>query len=294
VPLLTLLLVAIPERGVKAAPGDRVVWEGETPYQFAQIVDDEQGRRVLRLNEGWATHSIRPGPTGLVGGYWDRLLCLPALIDRPQGRLAVLGNAGGTTAVQYARFWPEWTVDGVEIDPAISELGYRYLDMGTARLTVHSADARPWLDRSDARFDAIAIDAYRQPYIPFQLVTAEFFRSVRDHLAPGGAVMINVGAPPGEDAALARIAGTMAAVFPVVMQAPVNGFNTVVWGYLDADTQPIAHPPALAPICDRLEAEAVRIAPIDDPLTDDHAPIEWLTDTALLSYLREGAPGVER
>ena len=26
-------------------------------------------------------------------------------------------------------------------------------------------------------------------------------------------------------------------------------------------------------------------------LTDDHAPIEWLTDRAILDYLRAGAPG---
>ena len=33
------------------------------------------------------------------------------------------------------------------------------------------------------------------------------------------------------------------------------------------------------------------MTPEHDPLTDDHAPIEWLTDRALLAYLREGAPG---
>jgi hypothetical protein len=28
-------------------------------------------------------------------------------------------------------------------------------------------------------------------------------------------------------------------------------------------------------------------------LTDDHAPVEWLTDSALVSYLRDGAPGAK-
>ena len=28
-------------------------------------------------------------------------------------------------------------------------------------------------------------------------------------------------------------------------------------------------------------------------LTDDHSPLEWITDRALLEYLREGAPGAE-
>ena len=256
---------------------------------------------MLRLNEGWATHSIKPGPSGLVGGYWDRATCLPAAVGKPDdGRLAILGNAGGTNAVQYARFWPTWHVDGVEIDPVISDLGYRYLGMREANLTVHAADARPWLDQSAGRFDGIIIDAYHQPYIPFHLVTQEFFRSVRTHLAPGGAVMINVGAPEGHDQALRAIAETMATVFPVVEQAQVNAFNTVVWGYRDAETAVGASarlrgaPAPLTALCAQTAADAKRVAPTADPLTDDHAPIEWLTDTALLAYLQEGAPGAER
>ncbi|MEY4225845.1 MAG: hypothetical protein RL190_602 [Actinomycetota bacterium] len=297
-PLAIGLLLLVPEAGVKAAPGDAVLWEGESPYQFVQVVREGDGDTVLRLNEGWATHSIKVGPTGLVGGYWDRPLCLPVALDRPEdGRLAVLGNAAGTTAVQYARFWPTWAVDGVEIDGLVSEAGYRYFDMGEANLTVHTADARPWLEASDASFDAIAIDAYRQPYIPFHLVTLEFFETVRDRLAPGGAVMINVGAPPGQDQALVRIAQTMARVFPEVEMARVNEFNTVVTGYRDAGTAaPAAERMAaqtgpLAEDCNALAADRETVAEAGEPLTDDHAPVEWLTDTALLSYLSEGAPG---
>jgi len=299
-PLAIGLLLLIPETGVKAAPGDTVLWEGESPYQFVQVVREGDGDTVLRLNEGWATHSIKVGPTGLVGGYWDRPLCLPVALDRPaDGRLAVLGNAAGTTAVQYARFWPAWAVDGVEIDGLVSEAGYRYFDMGEANLTVHTADARPWLEASDASFDAIAIDAYRQPYIPFHLVTLEFFETVRDRLAPGGAVMINVGAPPGQDQALVRIAQTMAHVFPEVELARVNEFNTVVTGYRDAGTAaPAAERMAaqtgpLADDCRALAADREVVPRAGEPLTDDHAPVEWLTDTALLTYLSEGAPGAQ-
>ena len=297
-PLAIALLLLVPESGVKAAPGDSVLWEGESPYQFVQVVREEDGDTILRLNEGWATHSIKVGPSGLVGGYWDRPLCLPVAIDRPEdGRIAVLGNAAGTTAVQYARFWPTWAVDGVEIDGLVSEAGYRFFGMGEANLTVHTADARPWLAASDDAFDAIAIDAYRQPYIPFHLVTREFFETVRERLAPGGAVMINVGAPPDQDQALIRIAQTMAHVFPEVEMARVNDFNTVVTGYRDAGTAaPAAERMAaqtgpLAADCNALAADREPVARAGEPLTDDHAPVEWLTDTALLSYLSEGAPG---
>lgn len=300
-PVVIGLLLLIPEQAVKAAPGDQVVWEGESAYQFVQVVDDAAGDRVLRLNEGWAAHSIKVGPSGLVGGYWDRVLCLPLAIDRPVGRLAVLGNAGGTTAVQFARFWPGWQVDGVEIDPTVTDVGYRLFGMGEAsQLTVHSADARPWLQATDARFDGIVIDAYRQPYIPFHLVTREFFELVRDRLVPGGAVAINVGAPPGQDLALSRISQTMALVFPVVTRSRVGNFNTVVTGYRNSATavgaskRLAAAPPPLTEVCADFAANAQAVAPTTDPLTDDLAPVEWMTDAALFAYLQDGAPGAGR
>ena len=36
---------------------------------------------------------------------------------------------------------------------------------------MHTADARPFLREHRRRYDAILVDAYRQPYIPFYLAT---------------------------------------------------------------------------------------------------------------------------
>ena len=57
--------------------------------------------------------------------------------------------------------------------------------------------------------DAIVIDAYRQPYIPFYLTTLEFFRLVRERLAPGGVVIVNVGHPEGSTKLQKVLAATM-------------------------------------------------------------------------------------
>ena len=53
------------------------------------------------------------------------------------------------------------------------------------------------------------MDADRQPYIPFYLVTREFFQEVHDHLQPGGTVMVNVGHPEGSDRLEKVLAATM-------------------------------------------------------------------------------------
>ena len=91
-------------------------------------------------------------------------------------------------------------------------------------------DARPWLERSGGGYDAIMVDAYRQPYIPFYLTTREFFELTRERLAPGGIAIVNVGHPEGSDE-LERVLGrTMAAAFPRVLRYPIEPTNTLLVG----------------------------------------------------------------
>jgi len=52
-------------------------------------------------------------------------------------------------------------------------------------------------------------------------------------------------------------------------------------------------PAPLTTVCEPMARNQQRIQSTTDPLTDDHAPVEWLTDTALLAYLRDGAPGAK-
>ena len=66
-------------------------------------------------------------------------------------------------------------------------------------MRVFHEDARPFLRRTDERYDVIIVDVYRQPYIPFYLATREFFELARDRLRPGGMVVVNVGHPEGQD-----------------------------------------------------------------------------------------------
>ena len=88
----------------------------------------------------------------------------------------------------------------MEIDPELEEVGGATSTWASnPNLTVHNEDARPWLRRSAGDYDVIMVDAYRQPYIPFYLATREFFELVRDRLAPGGVVIVNVGHPEGND-----------------------------------------------------------------------------------------------
>jgi spermidine synthase len=291
-PVAIAALMAIPVGTLKAEAGDgRVIYEKETQYQYARVVERSGGVRILELNEGQAQHSHYNPHTVLTGAYWDGYLVLPfAVRGAPPRRMAVLGNAAGTTARAYGRFFPRTWIDGVEIDPELSRIGRRFFGMTNPRLRLHHEDARPWLRRTDERYDLIEVDAYRQPYIPFYLTTKEFFESVRDHLTPGGVVIVNAGHPRGQDDLEKVLSATMGAVFPHLARDPIESTNTLVLGSQRApSSQRLSRAAAQLPAGLRPLAHdsARRLAP---PLrggtvySDDRAPVEWLIDRSIVGY----------
>ncbi len=290
---LLAILLAIPPAVVKAQSG--LIHEEESRYQFIQVVQSGQ-ERLLYLNEGYAIHSVWRPDTVLTGGDWDMFLAAPPLLGRPAERVATLGNAAGTTARAYGVYYPEARIDGVELDPAVSAVGRRYFGLDdNPRLTVHTADARPFLQASRERYDLILVDAYRQTYVPFYLATREFFRLCRERLAPGGIVALNVSTVPGDDRLARAVAGTLRSEFPQVVTWQALRFNQFVVGLTAPQSRAVmtarlsTAPSDLLPLTRLFARDLREAAPAARPWTDDHAPVEWITDRMIAAYALRGA-----
>jgi spermidine synthase len=285
-------LAAIPPGAVKAKQG--LLFEDESRYQFIQVVERDDARR-LYLDEGLAVHSIWRPSTVLTGGVWDMFLTVPPLLGRQVESVAILGNAGGTTARAFGVFYPEARIDGVEIDPAVTKAGRRYLGLeDNPRLEVHTADARPFLRSREERYDLIFVDAYRPPYVPFYLATQEFFRLARERLRPGGIIALNVAMVPGDERLVEGVGGTLATEFPAVAAWPALRFNQLVLGFTERasgaelERRLRGAPARLLPLTRLLVAEWKPVEPADDPWTDDRSPVEWITDRMIVEYAAEG------
>jgi spermidine synthase len=291
-PTAIAVLIALPVGTLKAqADGGRVIHEAETEYQYARVVEYPDGHRTLELNEGQAEHSVYYPDRVLTGDVWDGHLVLGfAAFDEPPRRVAILGNAAGTTSRAYEEFFPETRVDGVEIDAELSEIGREYFDMNNPRLHLYHEDARPFLRRIDADYDQISVDAYRQPYIPFYLTTEEFFETVRDRLREGGVLVVNAGHPEGQDDLEKVLTATIGEVFPHVARDPIEDTNTLIV----ASEAPLSAgrlrdaagdlPPGLRGTA---IAASGRLGPPlrgGDVYTDDRAPVEWLIDKSIVDY----------
>ena len=291
-PVAIAALLVLPVGSLKATSADgKVIYEAETPYQYARVVEDQLGKRTLELNEGQAFHSVYEPHGVLTGDYWDSMLVLPFLARTdPPRSVAILGNAAGTTTRIYEEYLPRTEIDGVEIDAELSEIGRRYFDMNNPNLHLYHEDARPFLRRIDKDYDVILVDAYRQPYIPFYLATREFFELCRDRLADAGTLIVNVGHPEDQDDLEEVLSATMAEVFPNILRDPVEESNTLLVGS-EAPLSPrmlrtsaSQFPRELSTL---VRATASRLDPPlegGDVYTDDKAPVEWLIDKAIIDY----------
>ena len=282
-------------------------YDKESAYNYIQVQEDEDGFRYLYLNEGQGIHSQWHPTQVFYGRTWDFFLTGP-FFNRPPftadqvGSLLVIGLAAGTIARQYTEIYGGIAIDGIEIDAAILEAGARFFEMNPSampNLTPYVGDGRYILNQLDRKYDVIAIDAYRPPYIPWHLTTMEFFAEAKARLTADGVVMINVGRTDTDRRLVDALAHTLSFVYPSIhaMDVP-HSFNTILAATVqatEADSllENMRYPvdnvnPILYEILSAGAAALAAPGESDILFTDDRAPVETLVDSMVLNFLLSG------
>ena len=295
--LIPMALSVLTMRGpIKPAFGSNLggilLAERESAYNYIQVVQLGDETQLL-LNEGVGIHSVYEQNSILTGAYWDYFLVAPYFNTPPYtpARLrsvAIIGLGAGTAARELTAAYGPLPIDGVEIDGTIIELARQYFHMNEPNLHVLIQDGRSWLDTTSQQYDEIAIDAYQQPYVPFQFTTREFFQAVRDHLTPTGVVAVNAARTATDFRLVEALAQTMHAVFPNVYIIDTAAFdNSVIigtnahtsLGNFKINTARLANP-YLAPVAFNSLAYGHMREEHKSAVwfTDDRAPVEQLID----------------
>ncbi|HRQ24946.1 MAG TPA: fused MFS/spermidine synthase, partial [Anaerolineales bacterium] len=192
-------------------------------------------------------------------------------------------------------------IEGFEIDGKIIEVGREYFDMNLPNLNAVTGDGRLALERSQVKYDIIAIDAYRPPYIPAHMTTIEFFEICASRLTDDGVLTLNVGSTPGDRRLIDGLATTMAQLFPSIHIMDIPGsLNTMIF----ATKQPTARQAffdnmlrftqddSLHPVLVTTTASTyTNLQPgytTTTVFTDDLAPIEWIVNNMVVSFVLEG------
>jgi spermidine synthase len=242
----------------------------------------------------------------LVDGVWDYFLIAPYFNNPPHppervGSLLLIGSAAGTVSKAYSAIYGPIPIDNVELDPAIIAVGREWFDMTEPNVAVHAQDGRYFLSTTTSRYDVIGVDAYRPPYIPFQLTTQEFFQQIYDHLNDDGVMVINAGRTATDYSLVEVLGGTMKSVFPNVYVVDEPSYGSSLGNSLVIATkQPtrlenfyanaaLLNQPLLKQVAD--ESIKSRIWEITDSsvvFTDDYAPVEQVIHRLIARYMLGG------
>jgi len=300
--VLTIVAALSAGQALKQSIGQ--VYETESAYNYIQV-QVQNGYTLLRLNDGQGIHSIYHPDTLNYGGPWEQFSVGPYFYPnrKPQDvkRMAIVGLAAGTAARQANAIYGAIPIDGFELDQKIVEVGKEFFGLNLPNLTVYIGDGRLNLERSPYKYDIIAVDAYRPPYIPPHMTTQEFFTIIAAHLTDEGVLTLNVGSVPGDRRLIDGLATTMGTIFPSIHIMDIPGtLNTMIF----ATMQPTSN--------DNFSANLVALAadPTTDPLlitamsstftnlkdgyttttvfTDDRAPIEWIVNDMVVNFVLQG------
>ena len=146
-------------------------------------------------------------------------------------------------------------------------------------------DGRAYLTES-GMYDVIMVDAYQDITIPFQMSSVEFFTEVREHLNPGGVMVVNMSMRSDAEGSINEyLMDTIASVFPYCAAARVSGGSNLElfattdaegFGRLDARIAALDADDALMGIMPRIQSALEPVEGGDLILTDDKAPVELL------------------
>lgn len=174
---------------------ERVIFQKESPYARVTVVQDGSVRILRFARKGVNTEESRidvAHPLKQLNEY--TALMFDGLLFAPHPRdVLVIGLGGGIVPQTLHSYYPNASIDVVEIDPVVVEAAEHLFSFKPDdRLRVITQDGRVYVKRCARQYDMIFLDAFQGRTIPFHLKTKEFFRELSRVLKPGGVVVSNL------------------------------------------------------------------------------------------------------
>ena len=295
--VIIILIASVPalplSLGSTFRSGD-LVFEKDSPYNHIEITDDHNsGTRTLRLNGLRHSSMYLDGSLDAVFPYTD-FFHLPFLFNPSIKEVLFIGGGGFTGPKKFLSLYEDVTIDVVEVDGAVVNAAINYFNVtDDPRLNIIVEDGRIHLTKTEKKYDLIVLDAYSKTYVPFHLMTQEFFDEVQDDLSPDGIVISNV---------IASVVGDTSDIFRAQYKTIGTSFpNVYVFPTIDStgtvqnimvlatksfeQTKPLdlrpktssstEEIPELLSMAGRFYREDIPVGDVP-VLTDDYAPVEKL------------------
>ena len=177
-----------------APAAEKVLYDKPSAYNNIIVTEDESGYRVLRFERNGARQTIaRPGDPTFLGFAYTKVAFAGLALAEDVKRIAIVGLGGGTMPVFLRHYYPNATIDVVEIDPDVVKVAKEYFGFREdPALRAHVGDGRKFVESVREPYDVVFLDAFGTRNVPPHLATVEFLRAVKRSVKPSGVVIGNI------------------------------------------------------------------------------------------------------
>ena len=193
--LLAALSIALGILAGTAAAARELLEERNSTYNNIYVYkDDKYITMTFGHNKRFYTETVYDTTNELVLPVaYTRYMTVGLAYASGLANLLEIGFGGGRTAWYLHKHVPALDITAVELDPAVVELAKKYFGVRSEeRFKIAVADGRSFMLKSKDTWNVVMIDAYRGPFVPFHLLTEEFYKVVKSKLKPGGVVVQNI------------------------------------------------------------------------------------------------------
>lgn len=167
------------------------MYEFSSPFHEIKVADNN-GTRLLKFERNQQS-SMRLDDPFESDIEYVAYFHLALAIQPAAKRALVIGLGGGSVVKRMWRDYPQMRLDAVEIDSEVVAVAYELFELPRdERIRVVVGDGREFMRDVAETYDIVIVDAFDDDHVPPHLLTEEFLREVRDHLAEDGVVAVNL------------------------------------------------------------------------------------------------------
>jgi len=209
--------------------------EKESSYYLIRVLDKKISGidyRLLILDID--SHSMERRDGNKMDSYTEIAPVFPKINNDIQNIL-VIGVGSGKLSENLRGTFPNSKTTTVEIDPEVAEAASKYFKNNHPLMETEIADARPFLERNNQKYDLIFSDAYNSFIsVPTHLTTQEFAKIVYSRLSDEGIYAVNM---------ISSLSGSNSELYKSMLKTLSSVFNNncvvLAYGKNSKDTQNI-------------------------------------------------------
>jgi spermidine synthase len=225
--LLFFPSISLSSAGTAMVHTGTLVYEKETLYSHLDVIDSGNVR-TLYLDGNIHSQMYKDKPEELVNTY-TKYFHLGFLFNPNAKDILFIGGGGFSGPKNFLNMYSDVRIDVVEIDPDVISAARDYfnlpIDNDGSRLMIYNDDARNFLSKIEKKkYDLIILDAFSKNYVPFHLMTLEYFQLLDNKLTSDGIIISNnIGSMTGDRSHIVRaVYKTISQVFPSVYVFPTE------------------------------------------------------------------------